>query len=309
MGRLPEEERLAALAGYDVLDTSPEAAFEELARLAAAVCETPMALVSFVDRDRQWFKSAIGVDATETPRAISFCAHTIEGEGPFVVADARADRRFADNPLVTGPMSLQFYAGVPITDDANAALGTLCVLDTRPRVLTPLQLNALRVLANQLLAQLELRRLLAREESLRAAVELAHRRAAFLADAAKLLAASLDTDRTLEAVARLTVPTIADVCTIVVCGDDGGLRRIGEAAADASAADATRRLREMAGPDSMLAMRHAIDARRPVLFVDYETWITERRGASHPYVDAVRMLAISAVISAPMMLGATCAHR
>ena len=115
----------------------------------------------------QWFKAVVGLDLTETPRAISFCSHAIEGEGPFIVEDASGDERFANNPLVTGALSLRFFAGVPLVEEHDGlALGTLCVLDTRPRGLTELQLRTLRVLSKQVVAQLEVRKLLAREKSL-----------------------------------------------------------------------------------------------------------------------------------------------
>jgi signal transduction histidine kinase len=298
-----EEERLAALARYAILDTSPEAAFDDVAKLAAALCDTPMALVSLVDRDRQWFKSMVGLDITETPRAISFCSHAIEGDGPFIVDDAAADERFASNPLVTGAPSLRFYAGVPLLEEHDGLpLGTLCVLDTRPRELTELQLRTLRVLAKQVVAQLEVRKLLAREKSLHEEVIRAHRHATFLADASKLLAASLDTDQTLEAVARLTVPTFGDVCSFVVCAEDGSLRRVGEAGRDLASTSGIRSLREDVTDGGTIAMRHAIEARKAILFDDYLGWIEQRLGAADPYVRTIRQLDVRTAIAAPLMV-------
>lgn len=298
-----EEERLDALARYAILDTSPEQAFDDVAKLAAALCDTPIALVSLVDRDRQWFKAVVGLDLTETPRAISFCSHAIEGEGPFIVEDASGDERFANNPLVTGALSLRFFAGVPLVEEHDGlALGTLCVLDTRPRGLTELQLRTLRVLSKQVVAQLEVRKLLAREKSLHEQVVRAHRQAAFLADASKLLAASLDTDQTLEAVARLTVPTFADVCSFVVCGEDGSLRRVGEPGADLPSTTGVRKLREDTTDGGTTAMRHALDARKTILFDDYLAWIEQRLGSANPYVAVIRELDVRAAIAAPLMV-------
>ena len=298
-----EEERLAALARYGILDTSPEQAFDDVAKLAASLCDTPMALVSLVDRDRQWFKSAVGLDISETPRAISFCAHAIEGEGPFIVDDAARDERFANNPLVTGAPSLRFYAGVPLLEgDDNLALGTLCVLDTKPRELTDLQLRTLRVLAKQVVAQLEVRKLLVREKTLHEEVIRAHRHATFLADASKLLAASLDTDQTLEAVARLTVPTFADVCSFAVCTEDGTLHRVGEAGVDLASTFGVRALREDVTDGGTVAMRHALDARKTILFDDYLAWVEQRLGAANPYVRLIKRLDVRAAIAAPLMV-------
>jgi PAS domain S-box-containing protein len=160
--RLSEDERLAVLREFAVLDTPSEREFDDLTALVAAICDVPVALVSLVDADRQWFKSRVGLEATETPRAVSFCAHAIMG-GPdvMVVPDAPADPRFADNALVTGAPHIRFYAGVPLVSAEGAGLGTLCVIDTRPRELSPRQLEALRVLGRQVQAQLELRRRMA----------------------------------------------------------------------------------------------------------------------------------------------------
>jgi PAS domain S-box-containing protein len=158
---LPPDEalRLAALRRYAVMDTEPDAALDELTHLAAQVCGTPMALISLVDETRQWFKSRVGLDAPQTPREQAFCAHALLGSGLFTVADAQADPRFADNPLVTADPNIRFYAGAPLVTPGGQGLGTLCVLDHVPRALSAEQEEALRILSRQVMAQLERRRL------------------------------------------------------------------------------------------------------------------------------------------------------
>jgi PAS domain S-box-containing protein len=158
-----EAERLAALRGLGILDTLPEPAFDELSALAAYICQTPIALISLVDEDRQWFKSRVGLTACETPRDVAFCAHTIVQPDLLVVPDASVDARFANNPLVTSPPSIRFYAGAPLVTAEGHALGTLCVIDHRPRELTLEQARALRVLSHQVVAQLRLRAQLAEQ--------------------------------------------------------------------------------------------------------------------------------------------------
>lgn len=153
-----EAARLGALRAYYVLDTGPEEPFDDAARLAAQVCETPVALVSLVDAERQWFKARIGVEASQTPRSVAFCAHAILGRDLLEVPDAAADPRFSGNPLVTGAPHVRFYAGAPLLTADGHALGTLCVIDHRPRQLSPGQRQALAVLAKQVVAHLELRR-------------------------------------------------------------------------------------------------------------------------------------------------------
>jgi two-component sensor histidine kinase len=153
-----EAERLDALASYRILDTPPEKAFDGLTALAAHILQVPIVLVSLIDRDRQWFKSAHGLGATETPRDISFCSHVVTYETELEVRDARSDRRFSDNPLVTGDPRVVFYAGTPIRSPDGFVLGTLCAIDHEPRELTPEQRTLLGVLASQVSAQLELRR-------------------------------------------------------------------------------------------------------------------------------------------------------
>jgi len=154
-----EEQRLAALDRLRILDTLPEEEFDDLAILAAQVCEMPIALVSLVAADRQWFKAQIGIEVRETPRDIAFCAQAIEARDQlFVVEDASVDARFADNPLVTGEPHVRFYAGAPIVDHSGHALGTVCVIDTKTRTFDATQRRCLAALARQASALLELRR-------------------------------------------------------------------------------------------------------------------------------------------------------
>ncbi|NND73506.1 MAG: diguanylate cyclase [Ilumatobacter sp.] len=161
-----EAERLAELSAFDILDTLPEQAYDDLTYLASKICGTPIAVVSLVDAERQWFKSKVGLDADETDREVAFCAHAIlEPDDVFVVPDASQDPRFADNPLVEGDLAIRFYAGVPLTTEAGHAMGTLCVIDQTPHELTMEQEQALRALSRQVMAQLELRRTIAALET------------------------------------------------------------------------------------------------------------------------------------------------
>lgn len=159
--RLPANEtaRLTALRSYDVLDTACEASFENLAFLAAKLTGTPTALVSLVDEDRQWLKARFGCNLIETPRSSAFCAYAVlDPSQPLIVGDATQDVRFLDNPLVTGPPFIRFYAGVPLVDPEGFALGTLCVLDQNPREFPPESIEILTSLAQAVMTTLQLRR-------------------------------------------------------------------------------------------------------------------------------------------------------
>lgn len=152
-----EQARLAALRRYRILDTEPEQRFDDLTMLASHICDTPMSLISLVDSDRQWFKSRIGFTAPETSRSVAFCSHAIQRPEIMQVRDASHDARFRDNPMVTGAPNIRFYAGAPLITPDGFALGTLCVIDVKPRTLSEAQLRALDALRRQAQAQLELR--------------------------------------------------------------------------------------------------------------------------------------------------------
>ena len=152
-----ESDRLLALNRYKVLDTLPEQEYDDLTQLAADICGTPISLISLVDQDRQWFKSRVGLDATETPRDISFCGHAVADGEILNIPDATQDVRFADNPLVLQDPNIRFYAGVPLITPDLYALGTLCVIDRQPRNLTPKQIQQLQALSRLAVGQLELR--------------------------------------------------------------------------------------------------------------------------------------------------------
>ena len=162
-----EAQRLESLREYAVLDTPAEACFDDLTELAARICEAPIALISLIDENRQWFKSRVGLDTAETSRDIAFCAHAIQQKELFVVPDATLDVRFADNPLVMGEPGIRFYAGAPLLTSDGRALGTLCVIDREPRKMTAEHQQALRVLSRHVMAQLELRQRTLEVENLR----------------------------------------------------------------------------------------------------------------------------------------------
>ncbi len=163
-----ESERSAALHGYDILDTPRESDFDDLVQVASEICGTPVALVSLVDTDRQFFKAEIGFGRRETPILSSFCAHALRVDDVMVVEDAKADPRFENNPLVTGDPNIRFYAGAVMKTPDGLPVGTLCVIDTKPRTLDARQLRTLRVLARQAMTQMELRRIVVEQ---RAALE------------------------------------------------------------------------------------------------------------------------------------------
>jgi len=155
-----EASRLKDLQLYKILDTSAEKTFDNLTLLATELCDSPISLISLVDETRQWFKSKQGLDASETPREQAFCAHAIQEDHVMIVEDAQNDERFANNPLVTGEPKIRFYAGAPLTVAGGSTLGTLCVIDRKPKKLSAFQIQSLEILRDTVVTQLELRRAL-----------------------------------------------------------------------------------------------------------------------------------------------------
>jgi GAF domain-containing protein len=157
-----EQQRLAALRDYQILDSSAEETYDDITALVTYVCGVPMANISLVDEARQWFKSRIGIEARETPREIAFCAHTILRNEPMIIGDALLDERFVDNVMVTGEPHIRFYAGFPLVTPEGFAVGSLCAIDRKPRELSPEQRQAMQALARQVIALMELRKVSAR---------------------------------------------------------------------------------------------------------------------------------------------------
>ncbi|HEV2695880.1 MAG TPA: GAF domain-containing protein [Verrucomicrobiae bacterium] len=157
-----EASRLEALRSYHVLDTAPEQAYDDVTRIASAICGVPIAIMAMIDTDRQWFKSKVGVENSETPRDQAFCAYTIHETSILEVEDATRDTRFSDNPLVLGNPNIRFYAGAPLITPEGQALGSLCVIDQHPRKLTDDQKASLSGLARLVMNNLELRRVSAK---------------------------------------------------------------------------------------------------------------------------------------------------
>src|SRR4051794_36488475 len=157
-----EDTRLRVLGDYHIMDTLSEQAYDDFAKLASSICGTPIALITLLDEQRQWFKANVGLDVSETPRSQAFCAHAIMNpDDVMTVEDATLDQRFAANPLVTGDPGIRFYAGAPLVAPTGEALGTLCVIDRQPRTLTEVQREALEILSREIIVQLELRRSIA----------------------------------------------------------------------------------------------------------------------------------------------------
>lgn len=154
-----ESDRLTALERYEILDTEPERNFDDITRIASVICRTPISAISLIDRDRQWFKSSIGLESSETSRNQAFCAHTILSSDLLVIEDATKDPRFQDNPFVTGNPNIRFYAGAPLVTPDHFRLGSLCVIDRQPRTLTAEERSALESLSRLVMTELELRRI------------------------------------------------------------------------------------------------------------------------------------------------------
>ena len=152
-----ESNRIQKLLSYKVLDTSAETAYDDLTLIAAQICGTSTSAVSLIDSGRQWFKARVGMELSETPRDMAFCAHAILKPQVMIVPDARLDERFANNPLVVGEPFIRFYAGAPIVTPEGYAMGTLCVLDSEPKTLDAKQIAALEAIARQVVGLLEMR--------------------------------------------------------------------------------------------------------------------------------------------------------
>ena len=183
--QISEEDRLKALREYRLLDTKPDESFERITRIVSTALRVPMAAITLVDADRQWFKSRIGIDLEEIPRSASFCAHTMIGDNAMLVPDAMRDPRFLDNPLVLDAPRIRFYAGYPLVSPSGMPLGAVCVLDIEPRTATSDELELLKDLAALVMEQLNLR-LLASTDGLTGSL----RREAFFEAASRELRSS-----------------------------------------------------------------------------------------------------------------------
>ena len=177
-----QEERLARLRQYEILDTPREADFDEIVELASQICEAPISVVNLIDAERQWFKAEVGLGVRETPLETSLCSHAILESEFMEISDTLADDRTSDNPLCLDDQGLRFYAGFLLTSDDGLPLGTLCVLDTKPRRLSDSQRKALRILARQVMHQLDLRLALRRQELMRKEIDHFHGNAMLASD-------------------------------------------------------------------------------------------------------------------------------
>lgn len=200
-----EQARLEALRRYDILDTAPEHSYDDVTRLAAGICNTPIALIALIDENRQWFKSRVGLGLRETAREVAFCAHAIEHPAVMQVPDTSLDERFRDNPLVTGPPQIVFYAGAPLITPDGFGIGTVCVIDHEPRTLSQRQLEALEALANQVVANLELRR----------ALKLAQQYQAVLAEEVEFRESAEAARRLSDSFMRSTIDSLRDNIAII----------------------------------------------------------------------------------------------
>lgn len=153
-----ELDRLKALLDYEILDTTSDPIYDEITKVASMICHVPIALISLVDSHRQWFKSKVGINADETPRDISFCGHAIHQTEVFIIENARVDERFKDNPLVIGPPHVIFYAGAPLTSASGHNIGTLCVIDSKPRKLTEDQIACLKLFSKVVVSYFEVKK-------------------------------------------------------------------------------------------------------------------------------------------------------
>jgi signal transduction histidine kinase len=300
-----EARRLEALRAYGILDAPSDPRFEDLARLAAFVCKTPIAAIGVVDADRQCFFSPLGLTSRAIPRDVSFCAHAVLEPDLFIVPDARADARFAGNPLVVGAPNVRFYAGVRLLSADGHALGALGVMDDRPRELDRGQREALQRLAGQVGALLEMRRLVARvaEREAAEAAETADRRASFLAAASRIMASSLECETTLPAVALLAVPEQADWCAIDLLDEHGTLRRVGVAATDQRRVAATHELAARYAPcvQARYGVGKVLCSGEPELYPDVAdaTLVWLARDAEH--LRLLRALGLRSRLSVPLV--------
>ena len=222
---LPDNEaaRLEALRQCEILNTPSEEAFDDLTALAAHICEAPIALITLVDENRQWFKSRVGLDITETSRDIAFCAHAILQPDLFIVRDALKDERFADNPLVTSEPHIRFYAGMPLVTPEGYALGTLCVIDRVPRKLSAEHKQALRVLPHLVVTQLELRRSLKELQRANTARQQAEEEIARLAGIGNYLRTIINERNRAEEVLKKLSSVVEQTADLVVITDKGGV--------------------------------------------------------------------------------------